>query len=135
MIKRRVIVDYKNVPDEVLQALSVKYPHGFGKDIIKFNNSKGELVTAVPLEVNDTAYLVKVSTQLQNMVDNYDIEDEFSDLVPPDLDVDMDDVTKREKAGFDDDDEMGDDDEGEDSYGDMEDFDDVADDEGEDEEE
>jgi DNA-directed RNA polymerase subunit delta len=129
VIKRRVIVDYKNVPDEVLQELSTKYPHGFGKEIIKFNNAKGELVTAVPLEVNDTSYLVKVSTQLQTMVDNYDIEDEFNDLVPAELDVDMDDVAKREKAGFEDEEEE---DEKEDSYGDMEDFDEVADDEGED---
>ena len=121
-------MDYKNVPDEVLQQLSAKYPHGFGKDVITFSNAKGELVTAVPLELNDTAYLVKVSTQLQKMVDNYD-EDEFSDLLPPELDVDMEDVAKREKLELEEED-----DEGEDSYGDMEDFDDVADNEDEREE-
>jgi hypothetical protein len=128
VITKRVIVDYKNVPDEVLQALSAKYPHGFGKDIITFKNAKGELVTAVPIEMNETMYLVKVSTQLQNMVDNYE-DDEFSELIPSDIDVDLEDVEKREKTEFEDDDE------GEDSYGDMEDFDDVADDEGDDDDE
>jgi len=129
VITKRVVVDYKNVPDEVLQALSAKYPHGFGKDIITFQNAKKEIVTAVPLEINETAYLVKVSTQLQSMVDNYE-DDEFPELIPSDMDVDMEDVEKREKSGFEDDD-----DEKEDSYGDMEDFDDVADDDDRDDEE
>lgn len=79
MIKKRVIVDYKNVPEEVLQALAEKYPHGYTKAIIRFTNAKNEMVSAVPIELGDTAYLVKVSTQLQKMVDDFDLDD-FDDL-------------------------------------------------------
>ncbi len=75
MIKKRVIVDYKNVPEEVLHALAEKYPHGYNKAIITFNNAKNEKISAVPIELEDTAYLVKVSTQLQKMVDDFDLED------------------------------------------------------------
>lgn len=75
MIKKRVIVDYKNVPEEVLHALADKYPHGYTKAIIRFTNAKNEMVSAVPIELNDIAYLVKVSTQLQKMVDDFDFDD------------------------------------------------------------
>ncbi|MCO5233654.1 MAG: hypothetical protein LC105_07865 [Chitinophagales bacterium] len=80
MTKRKVIVDYKNVPEEVLQKLAEKYPHGYNKAIIKFQNAKGETVSVVPIETDDTSYLVKVSTQLQTMVNNVDVDD-FDDLV------------------------------------------------------
>jgi hypothetical protein len=75
MIKKRVIVDYKNVPEEVLHALAEKYPHGYNKAIITFTNAKKEKISAVPIELEDTAYLVKVSTQLQKMVDDFDLDD------------------------------------------------------------
>ncbi|HUH75362.1 MAG TPA: hypothetical protein VLZ75_13285 [Chitinophagales bacterium] len=79
MAKKKVIVDYKNVPDEVLQMLADKYPHGYNKGVIKFQNAKGETVSAVPIETEEVSFLVKVSTQLQSLVDNIDV-DEFDDL-------------------------------------------------------
>ena len=105
MAKKKVIVDYKNVPDEVLQMLAEKYPHGYNKAIIKFTNAKGEVVSAVPIETEETSYLVKVSTQLQKMVDDVDVDD-FDDLGL--------DTASSSKASFGDD-EFGDDDEEDDS--------------------
>lgn len=87
MIKKKVILDYKNVPDEVLQLLAEKYPHGYQKAIIKYKNAKGETVSAVPIEAEEISYLVKVSVQLQNMVENVDIDD-FDDF--DDIDSDFD---------------------------------------------
>jgi DNA-directed RNA polymerase subunit delta len=111
MIKRRVIVDYKNVPEEVLHKLAEKYPHGYTKAIIKFTNAKNELVSAVPIELGDTAYLVKVSTQLQKMVDDYDADD-FDDLG-------IDAGGTAPKGAFNDEDEFGsDDDDGRSGYSD-----------------
>ncbi len=80
MAMKKVIVDYKNVPEEVLQMLAEKYPHGYNKAIVKFKNAKGEMVSAVPIETEEISYLVKVSTQLQSMVDNVDVDD-FDDIV------------------------------------------------------
>lgn len=88
MIKKRVIVDYKNVPEEVLQALSEKYPHGYTKGVIKFTNAKNEVISAVPIEIDDIAYMVKVSTQLQKMVDKIEADDDFDPLA----DVVLDDI-------------------------------------------
>lgn len=109
MAKKKVIVDYKNVPDEVLQMLADKYPHGYNKAIVKFKNAKGETVSAVPIETEDISFLVKVSTQLQSMVDNIDA-DEFDDLVLDDV------VGSTSKASFADD-EFGDDDDDNDGFG------------------
>lgn len=112
MAKKKVIVDYKNVPEEVLQLLAEKYPHGYNKAIIKFQNAKNETVSAVPIETEDTSYLVKVSTQLQSMVDNIDVDD-FDDLG-------LEDVSgSNSKGGFADE-EFGDDDEDDTGYGDDE---------------
>lgn len=112
MSKKKVIVDYKNVPDEVLQLLAEKYPHGYNKAIIKFQNAKGETVSAVPIETEETSYLVKVSTQLQSMVDNIDVDD-FDDLG-------LDDVVAPSKGSFADSEFDNGDDEEDTGYGDEE---------------
>ena len=110
MAKKKVIVDYKNVPDEVLQMLAEKYPHGYNKAIVKFKNAKGEMVSAVPIETDEISYLVKVSTQLQSMVDNMDTDD-FDDLVLEDVGG----ASSKSKFG---DDEFDDDDDDNDGFGD-----------------
>jgi len=77
--KKRVIVDYKTLPDDILEGIANKYPYGYGEtDIIKFRNSKGDLISAIRYETNDAVYMVKVSMQLKDMIKEYDLEDEFS---------------------------------------------------------
>ncbi|MGM0566276.1 MAG: hypothetical protein ACQESX_05920 [Bacteroidota bacterium] len=75
MEKKRVIVDYKSLPENMLERLAVQYPEGFDEFIIKYNNSRGDRVSAVPVETEDTYYLVKMSVQLRRMVDDVDIEE------------------------------------------------------------
>ena len=75
MNKKRFIVDYKSLPENMLERLAVQYPEGFDGYIIKYTNSRGDRVSAVPVETEDTYYLVKVSVQLRKMVDDVDIEE------------------------------------------------------------
>ena len=76
--KRRVIVDYKNVTPQILELFSDRYPYGYeDEDIIKFKNSKGEMVRAVPFETKDTKYLIKISVQMDAKIDAFmDDEDD-----------------------------------------------------------
>ena len=77
---KRVIVDYIKIPDEILQKLVEKYPLGYkNRDIVTFTNAKGEKVEAVELSTEDTIYLVKVSQKLEDIMDDYEIDEEEED--------------------------------------------------------
>lgn len=59
---KRVIVDYRKVPKDVLGVLTEKYPDGYDhEDIMSFKNSTGEWIKALEIAINDTVYLVKVN--------------------------------------------------------------------------
>lgn len=73
---KRIIVDYKKLTPEILGLLVEKYPDGYDDDqIISFKNAKNETVEAVEVRTEDSIYLVKVSTRLENTMANYDEED------------------------------------------------------------
>lgn len=93
--KRRVIVDYKNVTNEILDLFTDRYPYGYDDgDIIRFKNAKGEMVKAVPFETADTKYLVKVSVQMDQQIEAFleDDDDDSDDVGENDSTADMDDV-------------------------------------------
>ena len=72
---KRVIVDYKKLTPEIVSMLVQKYPDGYGdKDIITFKNSKKQTIEAIEVKTEDTNYLVKISTRLQNTMDDFDID-------------------------------------------------------------
>jgi hypothetical protein len=76
---KRIIVDYKKLTPEILGLLVEKYPDGYDDDqIISFKNAKNETVDAVEVRTEDSIYLVKVSTRLENTMANYD-EDDYED--------------------------------------------------------
>ncbi len=79
--KRRVIVDYKNVTNEILDLFTDRYPYGYDeRDIIRFNNSKGETIKAVPFETSETKYLVKISQEMDQQIEAYLEEDNDTEL-------------------------------------------------------
>lgn len=76
---KRIIVDFKKLTPEILGLLVDKYPDGYDDDqIIAFKNAKNETVEAVEVKTEDTIYLVKVSTRLENTMANFD-EDDYDD--------------------------------------------------------
>lgn len=86
---KRVIVDYKKLTPEILSLLVEKYPDGYDDDqIISFKNAKNETVEAVEVRTEDSIYLVKVSTRLENTMANYDEDDyDESDFNEPIVDI------------------------------------------------
>lgn len=96
---KRVIVDYAKLTDEILSMLVEKFPDGYDdSDIVRFVNAKGETVEAVEVSTEDTKYLVKVSTKLQDRIENYEDEDTDDDGIIdddiniPDLEIEDEEV-------------------------------------------
>jgi len=76
---RRIIVDFKKLTPEILSMLVDKYPDGYDdNEVIKFKNASNETVEAVEVRTEDTIYLVKVSSRLENSMANFD-EDDYDD--------------------------------------------------------
>lgn len=77
---KRVIVDFKKLTPEILSMLVEKYPDGYDDDaVISFRNAANELVEAVEVRTDETIYLVKVSSKLENSMANFD-EDDYDDV-------------------------------------------------------
>ena len=79
MAKRFVIKDYKSMTPDLMALLVEAYPDGFEYDTEYFTNVKGERVEAVPLETEDTKYLIKVSTTLVQKFEAYEYEEDNDD--------------------------------------------------------
>ncbi|WP_405566827.1 hypothetical protein [Polaribacter sp. Asnod6-C07] len=88
---KRVIVEYAKLTKDILDLLIEKYPDGYDyDDIISFKNAKGETIKAVEVKTEDTDYLVKISTKLEEAMEEYaDDEDFFEDN--DDFDVNISD--------------------------------------------
>ncbi|MDE1205965.1 hypothetical protein [Tenacibaculum larymnensis] len=77
---KRVIVDYAKLTTDILDLLVERYPDGYDhSDIISFKNSKGETVKAVEVNTEDTLFLVKISSQLQQSMEDHETDDEDND--------------------------------------------------------
>jgi len=75
MNKKRIIVDYKTLPTHILEKIAQTYPDGLTQHTIKYTNSKGDKISAIPVETDEAYYLVKLSVELRRMVDEVDLEE------------------------------------------------------------
>jgi hypothetical protein len=92
---KRVIVDYAKLTHEILNLLVDKFPEGYDdSNIIRFRNAQNELVEAVEVRTEDTVFLVKISTNLADRIENYDEDDEIAaeiELLEEGISLDDDD--------------------------------------------
>ncbi|MDV7187641.1 hypothetical protein R3X25_10145 [Lutibacter sp. TH_r2] len=85
---KRIIVDFKKLTPEILNLLVEKFPDGYGiRDVIHFTNHKGQYIEAVEVKTEDTVYMVKISDQLVDSMESFDVDDDM------DEDVDISDDT------------------------------------------
>lgn len=95
--KKRAVISYENMQPELLAAFKEVYPRGYADymgDILKVDKPDGTFFYAVPLEVPDAIYLVKITVK----VDDYDEAENgiFNEDVPNEDDNGGDDVFPEE---------------------------------------
>ena len=82
---KRIIVDYKKLTPEILNLLVDKFPDGYGiRDIIHFTNHKGKYIDAVEVKTDDTIFLVKISDELVDSMESFDVNLPEEDIIVED---------------------------------------------------
>ena len=77
MSKPRVVKDYEKLEESVVEQIKLTYPRGFHKHLVKFQNAKGDKVSALPFETDDRYYLVRMT--VQEARDIIEEDDDFND--------------------------------------------------------
>ena len=82
--KRRAVISYENMSDELAAAFAEKYPKGYTDyfpDLVKYDKPDGTCFYAVTVEIPDAIYLVKIQVKtddaedLERWLDGEDGED------------------------------------------------------------
>lgn len=96
MEKKRVIKSLDTLDPTLKARLKKLYPDGYEDNLMRLQNAKNEPFFVVPLETEDTMYLVKIAVS-KNSDGGYDIDededdrDENENVVGEDYDEDFDD--------------------------------------------
>ena len=74
--KKRAVISYENMSEELMDAFKEKYPHGYADymgDIFKVDKPDGTSFYAVTLEIPDALYLVKIKVKVDDYEDAEDV--------------------------------------------------------------
>ncbi len=66
--KKRAVISYANMSDELLDIWKERFPRGYADymdEIMKIDKADGSFFYAVPFEVPDAIYLVKVDVRIE----------------------------------------------------------------------
>ena len=82
--KRRAVISFENMSDELAAAFAEKYPKGYTDyfpDLVKYPKPDGTSFYAVTVEIPDAIYLVKIHVKtddvedLERWLDSDDVDD------------------------------------------------------------
>ena len=84
--KKRAVISYENMSDELMDAFREKYPHGYADymaDIVKIDKPDGTFFHVVEVEIPDALYLVKIKVKVDDYAeaekDLFDTGDDEAD--------------------------------------------------------
>lgn len=85
--KKRIVKDYENLPEDILNSIKLQYPRGFAQHLITYTNIEGKKVSALPFDTEEVYYLVRMTIQEARQIiaddDDYDaaghLREDFGD--------------------------------------------------------
>jgi hypothetical protein len=86
--KKKLVVSYKNLSQDLVFLLKEKYPKGYSDDLIKVSKNNGEFFYAVTLDTETVDYLVKVDVKIDSEIEEVEkalfeqpdnVDDDFPD--------------------------------------------------------
>ena len=83
--KKNLIVSYKNLSDELKELFAETYPEGYNAHLQRNVKPSGEPIFVVPLETDDTVYMVKFEVKIDTTLADDDLD---KDLYGDDIDKD-----------------------------------------------
>ena len=86
--KKKLIISYKNLTDDIRELFKEAYPDGYKDYLQKTIKPNGEAIFVVPLETDDTSYMIKFDVKID------------TGLVDDDLDKDLYGEEEREEGEF-----------------------------------
>ena len=114
---KNIIVSYNKIDNDLKMELFKKYPEGYANYVHRYPKPNGEFFFAVPLDVEDMHYLIKVEVKVDNLITEDEFDKHFGDISEVDskaigeveVDDDDNDDDADEQAADDGDDDDGDD--------------------------
>ncbi|MEM6841366.1 MAG: hypothetical protein AAF632_04015 [Bacteroidota bacterium] len=81
MDKKRIVKDYENLPEEIIERVKVEYPYGFEDNLITFVNREGKKVSALPFDTEEIYYLIRMTvTEARQIIEEDDDYDDDGTL-------------------------------------------------------
>ena len=77
--KKRVIISYKHLPEELQEQLTLQHPTGFTDSMIRIDKGPGDFFYAVILETDEINYLVKIDVKIDSEIEEEDEKDYYDE--------------------------------------------------------
>lgn len=79
--KKHIVTSFRNLTQEMQDAVKEKYPLGFTEAMIRVDKPNGEFFYAVPFDTADVAYLVKIDVKIDDNSQEEDDKDYYDDEI------------------------------------------------------
>lgn len=77
--KKNLIVSYKNLSEELKELFKEKYPDGYTDYLQRFDKPNGDVIFVVPMETEDTVYMIKFDVKIDTTLTDDDVEKDYFD--------------------------------------------------------
>ena len=74
--KKNLIVSYKNLSDGLKQLFKETYPDGYYDYLQRFEKPNGDTIFVVPMETEDTVYMIKFDVKIDTTITDADADDD-----------------------------------------------------------